>query len=106
MPEMSQNVTFNNRNDEKSDFCTPRQVPFENASGGKTIREKKGNTKVIQRNCKGKYEGITKRSISPTKRLSGSLAFAMHAYKNGIQIIRTHDVFETKQAIICQETMN
>jgi dihydropteroate synthase len=38
--------------------------------------------------------------------LSGSLAFAMHAYKNGIQIIRTHDVFETKQAIICQETMN
>ena len=53
-----------------------------------------------------KYEGITKRSINPTKRLSGSLAFAMHAYKNGIQIIRTHDVFETKQAIICQETMN
>ena len=53
-----------------------------------------------------KYEGITKRSISPNKRLSGSLAFAMHAYKNGIQIIRTHDVFETKQAIICQETMN
>ena len=41
-----------------------------------------------------------------SKRLSGSLAFAMHAYKNGIQIIRTHDVFETKQAIICQETMN
>lgn len=50
--------------------------------------------------------GINKRSISPTKRLSGSLAFAMHAYNNGIQLIRTHDVFETNQAIICQETMN
>ena len=51
-------------------------------------------------------QGINKRSISPTKRLSGSLAFAMHAYNNGIQLIRTHDVFETKQAIICQEAMN
>ena len=51
-------------------------------------------------------QGINKRSISPTKRLSGSLAFAMHCYNNGIQLIRTHDVFETRQAIICQETMN
>ena len=51
-------------------------------------------------------EGINKKSISPTKRLSGSLAFAMHSYNNGIQLIRTHDVFETKQAIICQEAMN
>ena len=53
-----------------------------------------------------KQHGINKRSISPTKRLSGSLAFAMHSYNSGIQLIRTHDVFETKQAIICQETMN
>ena len=51
-------------------------------------------------------EGINKKSISPTKRLSGSLAFAMHSYNNGIQLIRTHDVFETKQAIICQQAMN
>ena len=51
-------------------------------------------------------KGINKRLISPTKRLSGSLAFAMHSYNNGIQLIRTHDVFETNQAIICQETMN
>ena len=53
-----------------------------------------------------KLQGINKRSISPTKRLSGSLAFAMHVYNNGVQLIRTHDVFETNQAIICQETMN
>jgi len=51
-------------------------------------------------------KGIDKRLISPTKRLSGSLAFAMHAYNNGIQLIRTHDVFETKQSIICQEAIN
>ena len=51
-------------------------------------------------------QGIYKRSISPTKRLSGSLAFAMHAYNNGIQLIRTHDVFETKQAIMCQDAVN
>ena len=53
-----------------------------------------------------KRDGINKRSISPTKRLSGSLAFAIHAYNNGVQLIRTHDVFETKQAIICQEAIN
>ncbi|MDC0093210.1 dihydropteroate synthase [Alphaproteobacteria bacterium] len=53
-----------------------------------------------------KRQGINKKLISPTKRLSGSLAFAIHAYNNGIQLIRTHDVFETKQAIICQDAMN
>ena len=53
-----------------------------------------------------KLRGINKNSISPTKRLSGSLAFAMHSYNNGIQLIRTHDVFETKQAILCQQAMN
>ena len=52
-----------------------------------------------------KRQGINKRLINPTKRLSGSLAFAMHAYNNGIQLIRAHDVFETKQAIICQEAV-
>ena len=53
-----------------------------------------------------KLRGINKKSISPTKRLSGSLAFAIHSYNNGIQLIRTHDVFETKQAILCQQAMN
>jgi dihydropteroate synthase len=53
-----------------------------------------------------KRQGINKKLISPTKRLSGSLAFAIHAYNNGVQLIRTHDVFETKQAIICQDAMN
>lgn len=50
--------------------------------------------------------GVRTRSINPTKRLSGSLVFAMHAFNNGIQIIRTHDVFETKQALICQLSLN
>ena len=49
--------------------------------------------------------GINKKSVSPSKRLSGSLAFAMHAINCGVQMIRTHDVFETKQAIICQSAL-
>jgi len=49
--------------------------------------------------------GIYKKSVSPSKRLSGSLAFAMHAINCGVQMIRTHDVFETNQAIICQRAL-
>ena len=47
------------------------------------------------------FRRVKTRSINPSKRLSGSLVFAMHAFNNGIQIIRTHDVFETKQALTC-----
>jgi dihydropteroate synthase len=50
--------------------------------------------------------GINKKIIEPSNRLSGSIAFAIHGYNNGIQIIRTHDVFETKQAIFCQEAIS
>ena len=50
--------------------------------------------------------GVRARSVNPSKRLSGSLVFAMHAFNNGIQIIRTHDVFETKQALTCQFSLN
>ena len=50
--------------------------------------------------------GISKNSIDANNRLSGSLSFAIHAYNNGIQIIRTHDVPETKQAIFCHESLN
>ena len=50
--------------------------------------------------------GIDKKIIDPINRLSGSISFAIHGYNNGIQIIRTHDVFETKQAIFCQETIS
>ncbi len=52
------------------------------------------------------FRGVKTRSINPSKRLSGSLVFAMHAFNNGIQIIRTHDVFETKQALICQFSLS
>ena len=51
------------------------------------------------------YRGINKLSVSPSKRLSGSIAFAMHAINSGVQIIRTHDVFETNQALICQRAL-
>ena len=53
-----------------------------------------------------KLRGKNKKDISPSKRLSGSLAFAIHAYMCGIQILRTHDVFETKQALICQQSLD
>ena len=33
------------------------------------------------------------------KRIGGSLAAAVHAVARGVEIIRTHDVFETVQAI-------
>jgi len=52
------------------------------------------------------FRGVKTRSINPSKRLSGSLVFAMHAFNNGIQIIRTHDVFETKQALTCQFSLS
>ena len=52
-----------------------------------------------------KYRRINKKTVNPSKRLSGSVAFAMHAVNNGVQIIRTHDVFETNQAIICQRAL-
>jgi dihydropteroate synthase len=53
-----------------------------------------------------KFRDVYKKSINPSKRLSGSIAFAMHAFNNGIQIIRTHDVFETKQALTCHFSLN
>ena len=52
-----------------------------------------------------KYRGINKKTVNPSKRLSGSIAFAMHCINNGVQIIRTHDVFDTNQAIICQKAL-
>ena len=53
-----------------------------------------------------KLRGKNKKLIKPSKRLSGSLAFAIHANMSGIQILRTHDVFETNQALICQKAIN
>ena len=53
-----------------------------------------------------KARGKNKKMIKPSKRLSGSLAFAIHANMSGVQILRTHDVFETNQALICQKSIN
>lgn len=53
-----------------------------------------------------KTREINKKLINPSKRLSGSIAFAIHGYNNGVQFTRTHDVFETKQAFVCQSALN
>ena len=53
-----------------------------------------------------KLRGKNKKKIIPSKRLSGSIAFAIHANMCGVQILRTHDVFETNQALICQKSLH
>ena len=53
-----------------------------------------------------KLRGKNKKKIIPSKRLSGSIAFAIHANMCGVQILRTHDVFETNQAFICQNSLH
>ena len=53
-----------------------------------------------------KLQGKNKKNIIPSKRLSGSIAFAIHANMCGVQILRTHDVFETNQALICQQSLH
>ena len=53
-----------------------------------------------------KLRGKNKINIKPSKRLSGSLAFAIHANMCGVQILRTHDVFDTNQALICQKSID
>ena len=57
-------------------------------------------------NKDNELRGKNKKDISPSKRLSGSLAFAIHANMSGVQILRTHDVFETNQALICQKYLD
>ena len=54
---------------------------------------------------KFKSSSFKTKILDPSNRLSGSIAFAIQGYNNGIQILRTHDVFETKQALLCQETV-
>jgi dihydropteroate synthase len=41
-----------------------------------------------------------------TQRLGGSLALALHGSAQGVQILRVHDVKETKQAINLQMALN
>jgi dihydropteroate synthase len=40
------------------------------------------------------------------KRLPGSLAVALHAVRHGVQVIRVHDVGETKQALALQMALD
>ena len=43
--------------------------------------------------------GALDRARPPSERLSGSLAAALHALNNGVQVLRVHDVAETRQAL-------
>ena len=49
------------------------------------------------------YKKKFKSNILANERLSGSLAFQNFAYLNGIQIIRSHDIFELQQSFSCLE---
>jgi dihydropteroate synthase len=43
--------------------------------------------------------GALSAEASTDKRLGGSIAFALKAVEQGVQIVRVHDVFETVQAL-------
>ena len=49
------------------------------------------------------YREKYKLEILPKQRLSGSLSLQNIAFLNGIQIIRTHDIFEVQQSFSCLE---
>lgn len=43
--------------------------------------------------------GRLEAGLLPQGRIGGSLAAALHAVDNGVQLIRVHDIAETKQAL-------
>ena len=45
-------------------------------------------------------------SFSPKDRLGGSLSLELNAYNKGIQIIRSHDIFNTMQSVYCSEEVD
>jgi dihydropteroate synthase len=47
---------------------------------------------------KGLIPGVQKR-LAPKERLPGSLAAAFHAFEQGVQLLRVHDVAETRQVV-------
>ena len=40
------------------------------------------------------------------KRVSGSVSIALEAVKQGVEILRVHDLYETKQALMIYEALN
>ena len=52
------------------------------------------------------YKKKYKSNILANERLSGSIAFQNFAYLNGIQIIRSHDIFELQQSFSCLEEVS
>ena len=49
------------------------------------------------------YKNKYKIDISPKQRLAGSLSLQNISFLNGVQIIRTHDIFEVLQSFSCLE---
>ena len=103
-------LSVNKKKKNLNDINTDGKV-IGNRGNAKVSRLKRDKAKEKLKNNVGKIEtindykirGLNKIKIEPSKRLSGSLAFAIHANISGVQIIRTHDVFETNQALICQK---
>jgi len=50
--------------------------------------------------------GAGMESIPPKQRLPTSLAAAMHALANGVQVLRVHDVAETRQVVELWRRLN
>ena len=50
--------------------------------------------------------GALNLSFSPKDRLGGSLSLELNAYNKGVQIIRSHDIFNTMQSVYCSEEVD
>ena len=50
--------------------------------------------------------GVLAREAPAHRRLGGSVAVAMHGMNAGVQLLRVHDVAETRQALRLWQAMN
>ena len=51
-------------------------------------------------------KGALNSPFSPKDRLCGSLSLELNAYNKGVQIIRSHDIFNTMQSVYCSEEVD
>lgn len=52
------------------------------------------------------FIGSISKEKNPLKRVSGSVAVAVEAIRQGVEILRVHDIFETKQALMLFDAIN
>jgi dihydropteroate synthase len=53
-----------------------------------------------------RFIGVVGDEQEPARRLPGSLAVALEALRQGAQVIRVHDVGETRQAVALWQALN